>query len=223
MGNTREVLEQAGVFGLARARDLSITVLDEVDRSGWQEIHAAGLHWSRGFFIAKDFTRADCVIQTCCLKTHRYGGDFTMSLKNMVGAVAKRVPGLDYNFMNELHSSPYQRQMIAEINRFCRMDLVIMDATEGFSSGGPDRGRLIKPGIILAGQDRVAMDAAGVALLRAHGTVPAVADGPVFSLDQIARAAALGIGISAAEQIRLVPLDTRSEQAAEQIRQHLDR
>lgn len=50
MRDTRNVLEQTGVFDLARDRDLSITVLDEVDRSGWQEIQASGLHWSRGFF-----------------------------------------------------------------------------------------------------------------------------------------------------------------------------
>jgi uncharacterized protein (DUF362 family) len=223
MGDTRGVLKWAGVFDIARERDLSVTVLDESDRSGWQEIQAAGMHWSRGFFLAKDFARADRVIQTCCLKTHRYGGNFTLSLKNMVGAVAKRVPGLDYNFMNELHSSPYQRQMIAEINKFCRTDLVVMDAREGFSSGGPDKGRLINPGVMLASRDRVAIDAAGVALLRAYGTVPAVMSGKIFDQDQIARAAELGIGIGSADKIRLVPLDGEGRAAAERIQRQLDR
>jgi uncharacterized protein (DUF362 family) len=95
MGSTRSVLEEAGVFDLARDREFTVTVLDEIDRGGWHEIQAAGLHWSRGFFLAKEIARADYIIQTCCLKTHRYGGDFTMSLKNMVGTVARRVPGLD--------------------------------------------------------------------------------------------------------------------------------
>ena len=49
------------------------------------------------------------VVQTCCLKTHRYGGHFTLSLKNSVGLVAKRVPGDAYDFMRELHNSPHQR------------------------------------------------------------------------------------------------------------------
>ncbi len=223
MGNTRQVLELAGVFDLARTRGFDVTVLDEMDRDGWQEIQAAGIHWSRGFFLAKDIARADYVIQTCCLKTHRYGGNFTMSLKNMVGAVARRVPGLDFNFMNELHSSPNQRKMIAEINGFCRTDIVVMDAMEGFSSGGPDKGRLIKPGVILASRDRVAMDAVGVALLRVSGTVPVVMDGKIFEQDQIARAAELGVGISSADRIRLVPLDRAGTAVAEQIQHHLDR
>jgi uncharacterized protein (DUF362 family) len=223
MGKTRAVLEWAGVFDLARDRGLAVTVLDELDRNGWQEIQAAGLHWKRGFFLAKDFANADHVIQTCCLKTHRYGGDFTLSLKNMVGAIAKRVPGLNYDFMNELHASPDQRSMIAEINRFCRTDLIVMDAMEGFSSGGPDRGKLITPGLILASQDRVAIDAAGVALLRSAGTVPAVMRGRIFDQDQIARAAELGVGVGSADEIRLISLDDRGRSAAEEIQQQLDR
>ena len=69
-----------------------------------------------------------------------------MSLKNSVGLVAKRVPGLNYDFMNELHGSPHQRTMIAEINKFYRTDLIVMDAVEGFSSGGPDQGNSSDPG-----------------------------------------------------------------------------
>jgi uncharacterized protein (DUF362 family) len=223
MGNTRDVLEETGVFACSRDRGFNVTVLDEVDRGGWQEIQAAGLHWNRGFFLAKDIARADYVVQTCCLKTHRFGGDFTLSLKNMVGTIARRVPGLDYDFMNELHSSPYQRSMIAEINKFCRTDIIVMDATEGFSSGGPDKGKLIKPGIILASRDRVAIDAVGVALLRSFKTVPVVMNGKIFEQEQIARAAELGIGVGSSDRIRLVPLDESGRAAAERIQHQLDR
>lgn len=223
MGNTREVLEATGVIACSRIRGFAVTVLDELYRGGWQEIHEAGLHWRQGFFIAKDIARATYVVQTCCLKTHRYGGDFTLSLKNMVGTIARRVPGLDYDFMNELHTSPHQRLMIAEINKFCRTDLVVMDATEGFSSGGPDKGKLIKPGVILASRDRVAIDAAGIALLRAYGTVPRVMSGNIFDQEQIARAAELGVGIGSADRIRLVPLDESGRETAEQIQHQLDR
>jgi uncharacterized protein (DUF362 family) len=223
MGNTRGVLEETGVIACSRNRGFGFTVLDELDRGGWQEIQAAGLHWRKGFFLAKEIARADYVVQTCCLKTHRYGGDFTLSLKNMVGTIARRVPGLDYDFMNELHASPHQRSMIAEIDKFCRTDLVVMDATEGFSSGGPDKGKLIKPGVILASRDRVAIDAVGVALLRASGTVPSVMTGKIFDQEQIARAAELDVGIGSADRIRLIPLDESVRATAEQIQHQLDR
>ncbi len=222
MGGTRDVLTRLGVTPLAHEKGFSLTVLDELDRHGWQEIQAPGLHWSHGFFLASVFAQADRVVQTCCLKTHRYGGHFTLSLKNSVGCVARRVPGVNYDFMGELHNSPHQRSMIAEINRFCRTDLVVLDATEGFASGGPDKGKRIRPGLIIGGSDRVALDAVGVALLRVHGTVPDVADGPIFGLEQITRAAELGVGVASAGAIRLVPLDSDGETAAQKIQEQLD-
>ena len=222
MGRTSEVLTRMGVTSLAHEKGFSVSVLDDLDRHGWQEVQAPGLHWSRGFFLASVFAQAERVVQTCCLKTHRYGGHFTLSLKNSVGCVARRVPGVNYDFMGELHSSPHQRSMIAEINRFYRTDLVVMDATEGFASGGPDKGKLIKPGLIIAGSDRVALDAVGVALLRVHGTVPDVADGRIFGLEQIARAAELGVGVASADAIRLVTLDSEGETAAQKIQEQLD-
>lgn len=223
MGNTRTVLEERGVIELARERGFSAVALDELDRTGWKEIQSPGLHWVRGFFIARIFAQADRVIQTCCLKTHRFGGHFTLSLKNSVGLIAKRVPGVNYDFMGELHSSPHQRRMIAEINKFYRTDLIIMDAVNGFSTGGPDKGKIIHPGVMIAGSDRVAIDAVGVALLRSYGTMHDVTEGRIFEQEQIARAAELGIGVASAAEIHLVPLDTGAELIAAWIQEHLDR
>lgn len=221
-GETRDVLANLGIVALSRDRGFSITVLDEIERYKWLEIQAPGLHWTRGFFLAAPISRADHVIQTCCLKTDRYGSHFTLSLKNAVGCIARRVQNLNYDFMNELNNSPHQRTMIAEINKFFRTDLVVLDATEGFASGGPEKGKIIRPGVIMAGPDRVAIDAVGVALLRSCGTVPDVANGRIFDQEQIARAAALGIGISSAKAIRLVPLDPKAEAVAAKIQAQLD-
>jgi uncharacterized protein (DUF362 family) len=223
MGRTRDVLTDLGIIALARDRGFGVVVLDELDRGGWHEIQGEGLTWSRGFFLANVFARADRVIQTCCLKTHRFGGHFTCSLKNAVGCIARTVPGLNYNFMNELHSSPRQRSMIAEINQFLRSDLIVMDATAGFASGGPDKGKLIRPELIIAGKDRVAIDAVGVALLRSFGTVPDVMNGRIFDLEQIQRAAGLAIGVSSAKAINLIPLDDAAEVMAQKIQAQLDR
>jgi uncharacterized protein (DUF362 family) len=132
------------------------------------------------------------------------------------------VPGIVHDFMNELHASPDQRKMIAEINRFYRTDLIILDAAEGFATGGPDRGKLVRPGVIVGGSDRVAIDAVGIALLRETGSTRDVMEGRIFALDQIARAAELGIGARSPAEIRLVPLDARSGGVAEKVRQRLD-
>ena len=58
-----------------------------------------------------------------------------MSLKNSVGLVAKSVPGERYDYMSELHSSPYQRHMIAEINVAYQPALIVVDGVEAFVVG----------------------------------------------------------------------------------------
>lgn len=89
MGKTRDVLEKMNVFTLSEKLGFKVIVLDEESRDGWVKINRSGTHWLHGFYISKIFLNANKVIQTCCLKTHRFGGHFTMSLKNSIGIVAK--------------------------------------------------------------------------------------------------------------------------------------
>lgn len=218
MGDTRAVLEAAGVFRLARRHGLEVRVLDGLGAEDWVAVRRPDFGWQRGFLLARDFAEAELVVQTCCLKTHRFGGHFTMALKNAVGAVAKLDPRDGYDYMRELHASARQRAMIAEISTAFRSDLVIMDARKGFRTGGPEAGTLVEPGLFLASTDPVAVDAVGVALLRRFGTTPEVARGPIFAQEQLARAAALGIGVGSAAAIELAGLDEAGERAAAELR-----
>jgi len=142
-------------------------------------------------------------------------------LKNSVGLVAKKVLGRVYDYMYELHGSPFQRLMIAEVNKYYTVDFVIMDATKAFIDGGPDKGTEVEPGLMLAGKDRVALDAAGVAILRESGSTR-LTKKPVFELDQLRRAAELGVGAGSAAEMELVPLDEPSRGAARRIRAILE-
>ncbi len=216
MGDTRENLEKLGLFALSGELGFKVVVLDEEPKGRWARIERGETHWLRGFYLSKEVLEAEVVIQTCCLKTHKFGGHFTMSLKNSVGLVAKKLPGGLYDYMWELHGSPYQRLMVAEINRFYAMDLVIMDAAKAFIDGGPDKGTEVEPGLMLAGTDRVALDAVGVAILREFGATSLMKK-PIFEMGQIRRAAELGVGVSSASAIELVSLDERSAEAAERI------
>lgn len=221
MGETREVLESMGVLALAEDKGFKVTVLDEEDIDGWIKIEGEGNHWVNGFYISKIFVEADKVVQTCCLKAHRFGGHFTLSLKNSVGLVAKRVPGNLYNYMGELHISPYQRRMIAEINNHYDVDLIIMDAMKAFVDNGPEQGTTVEPNLMLASNDRVAIDAVGVAILRHYGTTRDISKGDIFDLAQINRAAALGVGVSSADKIKLISLDPESEAVAGELEELL--
>ena len=178
-------------------------------------------HWLKGFYMAKVFHDADKIVQTCCLKTHRFGGHFTLSLKNSVGLVAKKVPGGMYDYMWELHGSPFQRQMIAEINSHYNLDFVVMDGIKAFVTGGPEKGKVVEPNLLLASKDRVAIDAVGVAILKMYGAKGKVGEAGVFEQDQLKRAAELGFGVKSADEIKLMPLNSESQAEVEKIEQVL--
>jgi uncharacterized protein (DUF362 family) len=209
MGDTRQVMEKLGVFSLADQLGFDTVVLDELSSEDWAMIQPAAGHWAGGFPFARPCLEAEALVQTCNLKTHRYGGHFTLSLKNSVGMVAHRHGG--HNFMTELHNSAHQRRMIAEINLAYTPALIVMDGIQAFISGGPDTGERASPNVILAGVDRIAMDAVGVALLRYHGCRTEAAQGAIFELEQIARAVELGLGVDRPEKIELVTADADSQ------------
>ena len=217
MGATRRVLRARQVFDLAAELDFAVLVFDELDAGGWAMIRPEDSHWADGFPFVRAALAADGVVQTCCLKTHGYGGHFTLSIKNAVGLVAARLPGARHNYMDELHGSPHMREMIAEINLAYTPDLIVLDGVQAFVDGGPDKGTTVDAQVILAGTDRVALDAVGVALLRYFGTTPEVSAGAIFEQAQIARAAALGLGVSGPEQIELVTDDPASAAYAAEV------
>ena len=196
-------------------------MFDELGSDEWELVQPESSHWTNGFWIARPVRQADGVVQTCCLKTHRYGGHFTLSLKNSVGLAAKYSPDGSYNYMNELHGSPHQRRMIAEINTAYTPDLIVLDGVQAFATGGPDTGQVVDSQVILAGTDRVAIDAVGVAILRYFGTTAEVAEGRIFEQEQIARAVELGLGVSGPDQIELITDDPDSADYAAQIVQVL--
>ena len=211
---THQVMEKKGIFELSKELGFVVVNLEELGPEGWIHFHPEDSHWRDGFHFPRVYTEAESIVQTCCLKTHAYGGQFTLSLKNSVGLV----PRIDYPYMRELHSSPYQRQLIAEINIAYSPDLVVLDGVDAFVDGGPATGTRVQAGVILAGSDRVAIDAVGVAILRSLGTTAEVSRGKIFEQDQIARAAELGLGIKSPDQIQLVTDDPESEAFAGKIR-----
>ncbi|MHA2045476.1 MAG: DUF362 domain-containing protein [Candidatus Thorarchaeota archaeon] len=165
------------------------------------------------------YDEAECVIETCCLKTHQYGGHFTLSMKNATALV----PREGYTYMKELHSSRHQRKMIAEINAAYNWDLVIMDGIVAFVDGGPMEGTRREANVFVAGTDKIAIDAIGVALLRMLGTTPNVSIGPIFEQEQIARAVELGIGVSSSDEIEFITDTPESDILVEKIRKEFSK
>ena len=205
---TREVMDEKGIVPLLKQKDVHVIDFDDLEQKDWVEFKPRQSHWENGFRIARPIIEAECLISTCCLKTHQFGGVFTLSLKLHVGVVPTFRHG--YQYMGELHQSPFQEEMIAEINQPFSPDIIVLDGINAFTDGGPATGKRAKGNIFLASTDRVAIDAVGVAVLKAIGSNTAIMQPKIFDQRQIARASALGIGVSSASEIDIISADQES-------------
>jgi uncharacterized protein (DUF362 family) len=205
---TREVMNEKGILPLLKQKDVHIIDFDDLDKKDWVEFKPKDSHWKNGFRIARPILETECLISTCCLKTHQFGGVFTLSLKLHVGAVPTFRQG--YQYMGELHQSPHQQEMIAEINQPFSPDLIVLDGIDVFTDGGPATGKRAKGNIFLASTDRVSIDAVGVAVLKTIGSNTAIMKPKIFDQRQIARASELGIGASSPSEIEIISADQES-------------
>ncbi len=211
MGLTREILERLGTLDLIRQLGITFLPLEELASDEWRNADIPGSHWRNGIEVPNFLVKKACVVQVCNLKTHRFGGQFSASLKNSIGLIAKySQKDSQRNYMKELHASPDQCQMIAEVNQVYAPTLIIMDAVQTFIKGGPESGELADSGIIAASRDRVALDAMGLALLRYSGAGFPLDRGAIFEQGQIKRAVELGLGVRSSKEVRLITDDSES-------------
>jgi uncharacterized protein (DUF362 family) len=210
--DTSAVLRQKGIYDICRKMNVGLINFEELPSDGWVRMRPEKSHWRDGFDVAKPVLDSDCIVSTCCIKTHGYGGVFTMSLKLSVGITHKRN-------MSELHTSFLSmRKMIAEINQVYSPSLILCDGIEAFVDGGPMEGARKRADVIMAGNDRVAIDAVGLAVLKDIGSNKAIMSRKIFAQEQIARAVELGIGVKSPDAIEIVTGDAESKKYGEKLK-----
>ncbi|HEY4658056.1 MAG TPA: DUF362 domain-containing protein [Gemmatimonadaceae bacterium] len=208
---TRNVMVQKGVFDLARDLRFDVVDYEQLPDNEWARFAPGGTHWPEGFAIPRLVLQSEYTVSTCCLKTHGSGGVFTMSLKLAVGLTPKPI-------RRTMHRSPDMRRMIAELNASYKPNLIVLDGVAAFTDGGPSRG-VLKPGnVMIAGNDRIAVDAVGLAVLKELGSNDAIMNTKIFEQEQIARAVELGLGAMAPSEIDIVTADPDSRAYAEKLR-----
>jgi uncharacterized protein (DUF362 family) len=130
----------------------------------------------RELFFPKHVSGADFLVSLPKLKTHHWAG-VTLSLKNMFGVI----PGSCYGWpKNILHWAGIDRAIL-DINAAVRPDFAIVDGIVGMEGNGPIQGVSKSAGVLIAGDDPVAVDAT---CARVMGLVPE-------RINHIARAATL--------------------------------
>lgn len=208
---TSGVLEKKGIPDLARDFRFDVVNYEEIAESDWVRFNPEGNHWIDGFYLPRHVVSADYNVSTCCLKTHGFGGVFTMSLKLSVGLTPKPL-------RRAMHMSHDMRRMIAELNAGYRPQLVVLDGVSAFTDGGPSRGELKAGNVIIVGDDRVAVDAVGIAVLKELGANRAIMERGIWEQEQIVRAVELGLGAPGADAIELLADDAESRAYADRLK-----
>src|SRR5271169_4965388 len=105
-------------------------------------------------YLPKTVLGVDFVVSMPKLKTHHWAG-VTLSLKNMFGVI----PGSCYGWpKNILHWAGIDRAIL-DINAAVRPDFAIVDGIIGMEGNGPIQGVSKPAGVLIAGDDPVAVDA----------------------------------------------------------------
>lgn len=208
---THGVMERKGILDIAGDMRFDVVDYEQIGDNDWVRFNPAGSHWPEGFYLPRIVVDSEYNVSTCCLKTHGYGGVFTMSLKLSVGLTPKKIRGT-------MHRSPDMRRMIAELNAGYRPQLIVLDGVSAFTDGGPSRGELKSANVMIAGNDRIAVDAVGLAVLKELGATQAIMNRRIFEQEQIARAVELGLGVASADAIEIVTRDAESARYAEKLR-----
>ncbi len=179
--DTARVMDEIGVFELAKTRSW-LRVVD-LDQGAWVKREIPGARYLSSVRVPELLSQVDKVFFCACLKTH-FLARYTGALKLAVGLME---PGE----RRGLHFGHLQEK-IGELAAAVSPDLVVMDARKCFINGGPGKGTVREPGLILAAADRVALDIEGVRVIQSYpgngleGVVPE-------ELPQIKRAIEMGV------------------------------
>jgi uncharacterized protein (DUF362 family) len=188
--HNRRVLEQAGIIEVAEAAGAEVRVFGKdgwhilFDRKGWRRVKVPAGQHLRKVSLAKDALEIEKIVYVPLIKTH-HAADFTGSIKLSMGFVK---PFFDQTTFHLRHL----REKLAELCLVVKPDLVIMDARKVFIKGGPAKGELREPNLILASSNQVAIDVEGVRVLQSYPG-NSLKDN-AWDLLQIKHAVELGLG-----------------------------
>ncbi len=199
-------LQRAGLAAAVRAHGAEFVAFDDLPRRHVRP--SAARHWPEGYRVPAMLADMHHVVNLACVKTH-FLARYTMAMKNFIGVIDAASRRYYHRIRGEQGYDAFAALM-AEMSLAVRPSLHILDGTSAFVSGGPSSGRAVHPRLVIASQDLLATDVTGLAVLRHHGTDPAIQDHSPWTQPKIRYGMALGLGVTGVDRI-----DLRSEGVAE--------
>lgn len=182
--NTKKVMGELGIFNLLNDMRQPPKIVSFEDGE-WIKKEISEKGYLKSASLPKIIEKADKIIFLPCLKTHK-NARYTGALKLSVGFMkpSERV---------WLHMKNIEEK-IADLNLVIKPDLIIMDARQIFTTGGPQAGLIESPGLIMASDDRVAIDIEGIKIIQSYHEKNLLSGFDPWDLPTIKRAVEIKIG-----------------------------
>ncbi len=153
--------EDSGLDKAVKEEGANLKLIDRDDESLYKAVPVPKGVALKEAQIMKEFFNNDVFIDMPITKDHA-GNKFTGTMKNLMG-LNFRVNNRTFhkeNWTTDQSAIEHLDQCIADLNTVIEPTLCVVDATEFITTNGPfGPGKLIKPQKIVAGTDRVAIDA----------------------------------------------------------------
>jgi uncharacterized protein (DUF362 family) len=99
-------------------------------------------------YLPKTVLDADAVVDLALIKTHEFMA-YSGALKNLFGCVPSN---------RRIYLHPYLPEVFYRLYQLFKPQLTIMDARTGIEGNGPTKGKPVKLGLMLTGNDALAVD-----------------------------------------------------------------
>jgi len=153
--------EGTGLAQVVEEEGVNLKLVDRDDESLFKPVPIPDSKALKEVQIMKEFFNNDIFINIPVTKDHA-GNKFTGTMKNLMGLNSSKSNRSFHkeDWKTNRSSIEHLDQCIADLNTVIKPDLCIVDATEFITTNGPmGPGKLVKPQKVIAGIDRVAIDA----------------------------------------------------------------
>jgi uncharacterized protein (DUF362 family) len=192
-------VRRAGLEDAVRAHGAEFVAFDDLPRRHVRP--AAARHWPDGYRIPAMLTEAHHVINLAGVKTH-FLARYTMAMKNFIGVIDADSRRYYHRVRSERGYEAFA-VLMAEMALAFRPALHILDGTAAFVAGGPSDGTVVHPRLVVASRDLLAIDVTGLAVLRHHGTSPAIQNHSPWAQPKIRHGVTLGLGARGVNEIEV--------------------
>lgn len=157
----RKNWEAVGLDKVIEEEGAHLVLVDRNDESLFSTVPISNAKALKEARIMKEFYSNDVFIDMPITKDHA-GNKFTGTMKNLMGLNSRKSNRSFHKegWKTDINAIKHLDQCIADLNTVIQPNLCVVDATELITTNGPfGPGELIKPHKIIAGTDRVAIDA----------------------------------------------------------------